>query len=76
MHKMQVEFRPHFSWKKKVHLTDREIWYFSSINLFNHLLLKIKSLSNEVKSFKPAVERFLNLHSFYSVEENFEYSCN
>jgi len=50
--------------------------YFSGIKLFNHLPLKIKSLSNEIKLFKPALKRFLNLHSFYSVEEYFEYSHN
>jgi hypothetical protein len=50
--------------------------YFSSIKLFNHLPLKIKILSNEIKLFKPALKRFLNLHSFYSMEEYFEYSYN
>jgi hypothetical protein len=48
--------------------------YFSGIKLFNHLLLNIKILSHEIKSFKPALKRFLNLHSFYSVEEYFKYS--
>jgi hypothetical protein len=43
--------------------------YFSGIKLFNHPPLNIKSLS---KSFKPALKRFLNLHSFYSVEEYFK----
>ena len=50
--------------------------YYSSIKLFNHLPLKIKSLSNEIKVFKPALKRFLNLRSFYSVEEYLEYSFN
>ena len=50
--------------------------YFSSIKLFNHLLLNIKSLSNEIKSFKPTLKMFLNLHSFYSVEEYFKHSYN
>jgi hypothetical protein len=50
--------------------------YFSGMKLFNHLPLKIKSLSNEIKLFKPALKRFLNLHSSYSVEEYFEYSYN
>jgi len=44
--------------------------------LFNHLPLKIKSLSNEIKLFKPVLKKFLNLHSFYSVEEYLEYSIN
>jgi hypothetical protein len=46
--------------------------YYSGIKLFNHLPLKIKSLPNEIKLFKPALKRFLNLHSFYSVEEYLE----
>jgi len=48
----------------------------SGIKLFNHLPIKIKSLSNEIKLFKPALKSFLNLHSFYSVEEYLEYSIN
>jgi hypothetical protein len=48
--------------------------YFSGIKLFKHLPLKLKSLSNDIKLFKPALKRFHNLHSFYSVEEYFEYS--
>ena len=43
--------------------------YYSGIKLFNHLPLKIKSLSNKINIFKPALKRFLNLNSFYSVEE-------
>ena len=50
--------------------------YYSGIKLFNHLPLKIKSLSNKIKLFKRALKRFLNLHSFYSVEEYLEYSFN
>jgi hypothetical protein len=50
--------------------------YFSGIKSFNHLPLKIRSLTNEIKLFKPALKRFLNLHSFYSVEGYFEYSYN
>jgi hypothetical protein len=50
--------------------------YYSHIKLFNQLPLKIKSLTNEIKLFKPALNRFLNLHSFYTVEEYFEYSYN
>jgi len=36
--------------------------YYSAIKLFNHLPLKIKSVTNEIKLFKPALKRFLNLH--------------
>jgi hypothetical protein len=48
--------------------------YFSVIKLFNHLLLNMKSLSHEIKSFKHALKWFLNLHSFYSVEDYFKHS--
>jgi hypothetical protein len=50
--------------------------YFSGIKLFNHLPLKIRSLSNDIKSYKLALRRFLNLYSIYSVEEYLEYSYN
>jgi len=50
--------------------------YFSGIKLFNHLPPNIKSLSNEIILFKPALKRFLFLHSFYSVEEYFDYRYN
>jgi hypothetical protein len=49
--------------------------YYSHIKLFNQLPLK-KSLTNEIKLFKPALKRFLNLHSFYILEDYFEYSHN
>jgi hypothetical protein len=48
--------------------------YFSGIKLFNHLPLRIKSLSNEIKLFKPALKRFLNTHSFYWVDDYLEHS--
>jgi hypothetical protein len=50
--------------------------YFSSIKLFNHLSPNIKTLSKEIKLFKPALKRFLFLHSFYSVEAYFGYTYN
>jgi len=50
--------------------------YYSGIKLFNHLPLNIKSLTNAIKLFKPALKRFLKLHSFYTVEEYFEFSYN
>jgi hypothetical protein len=49
---------------------------FSGIKLYNHLPPRIKSLSNEIKLFKPALKRFLNTHSFYSVDEYLEHSYN
>ena len=47
--------------------------YYSYIKLFNQLPLK-KSLTNEIKLFKTALKRFLNLRSFYIFQEYFEYS--
>ena len=46
------------------------------IKLFNHLSLKIKSFTNEIKLFKPALKKFLHLHLFYTVGEYFEYNYN
>ena len=37
--------------------------YFSGIKLFNHLPQTLKRLSNDIKAFKPALVRFLKLHS-------------
>ena len=49
---------------------------FSGIKRFNHLPPNIKTLSNEINLFKPAIKRFLLLHSFYSLEEYFDYRHN
>jgi len=49
---------------------------YSDVKLFNHLPLKIRSISNEIKLFKTTLKMFLSLHSFYSVEEYLEYSFN
>jgi hypothetical protein len=38
--------------------------YYSGIKLFNHLPQKIKSLSNEIKLFKPALKQFLTYTHF------------
>jgi hypothetical protein len=48
--------------------------YSFGIKLFNHLPINIKRLSNEIELFKTALKRFLLLHSFYSIEEYFNYS--
>jgi hypothetical protein len=50
--------------------------YFSGVKLFNHLPPGIKSLSTEIKLFKPALKRLLNTHSFYLVDEYLERSYN
>ena len=48
--------------------------YFFDVKLFNHLPIKIKKLSKETKLFKCALKPFLLLHSFYSMEEYFNYN--
>jgi hypothetical protein len=48
--------------------------YISGLKAFNHLPLHTKSLANDMKSFKTSLKRFLYHHSFYSVEEYYEYN--
>jgi hypothetical protein len=36
--------------------------YYYGIRVFNHLPPNIKSLSNEVRLFKPALKRFFQIH--------------
>jgi hypothetical protein len=43
--------------------------YYSGINIFNTLPSSLKSLMNEKAKFKVALKRYLNTHSFYSVDE-------
>jgi hypothetical protein len=50
--------------------------YFSGIKLYNHLPPNLKSISKEIKIFKPALKRFLLSHSFYTVEEYLDYRHN
>jgi hypothetical protein len=44
------------------------------IKVFNCLPADIKELSDDIKCFKNALKRFFHLHSFYSVEEYFNYN--
>jgi hypothetical protein len=41
----------------------------SGIKIFNNLPSSLKSLKNEKAEFKVALKRYLNTHSFYSVDE-------
>jgi hypothetical protein len=43
--------------------------YYSGIKIFNNLSYSLKSLMNEKARFKVALKRYLNTHSFYSVEK-------
>ena len=50
--------------------------YILGIKAFNHLLRYIKLLANDMKSFKTSLKRFSYHHSFYSIEEYYEYKDN
>ena len=52
----------------------RSILRLSGLKAFNHLPRHIKSLANDIKSFKTPLKRFLYHHSFYSIEEYYEYN--
>jgi hypothetical protein len=46
------------------------------VKAFYHLPLHIKSVANDMKSFKTSLKGFLYHHSFYSIEEYYEYNDN
>jgi len=48
--------------------------YISGSKAFNHIPRHIKILANDMKSFKTSLKRFLYHHSFYSIEEYYEYN--
>ena len=47
--------------------------YFAAIKLYNHLPEYIKSLSFDQKRFKNTLKKFLCQHSFYSIQEYYEF---
>jgi hypothetical protein len=47
--------------------------YISGVKVFNHLPQYIKALANDRKCFKSRLKRFLYHHSFYSMDEYYEY---
>jgi hypothetical protein len=47
--------------------------YISGIKVFHHLPQYIKALINDHKYLKSTLKRFLYHHSFYSVNEYYEY---
>jgi hypothetical protein len=47
--------------------------YISGVKDFNHLPQYIKALTNDQKCFKSTLKRFLYHHSFYSMNECYEY---
>jgi hypothetical protein len=48
--------------------------YYMSIKLFNCLPLCLKQLYKDVKQFKLKLKEFFSCHSFYTLDEYFEYS--
>jgi hypothetical protein len=47
--------------------------YIIGIKVYNHLPQSIKTLANDVKSFKSTLKTFLCQHSFYSMNEYYQY---
>ena len=47
--------------------------YISRIKIFNHLPQYIKALTNDHKHFKSTLTKFLYHHSFYTMNEYYEY---
>jgi hypothetical protein len=47
--------------------------YFSAIKIYSHLPEYIKSLSSDQKRFKYTLKRFLCQHSFYSIQEYYDF---
>jgi len=43
------------------------------IRIFNNLPPHIKDLSSKVRKFEIYLKQFLHIHSFYSMEEYFQY---
>ena len=47
--------------------------YYTGIKIFNNLPPYIKDISINVRKFEIYLKRFLHIHSFYSIEEYFQY---
>jgi hypothetical protein len=43
--------------------------YYADIKIFNSLPPSLKTISDKKEKFKVALKRYLNTHTFYSVEE-------
>jgi hypothetical protein len=46
--------------------------YYSGIKMYNSLPKELKQLSNDQKSFEPALKRFLHANSFYKLSKYFK----
>jgi hypothetical protein len=50
--------------------------YYFGIEVFNSLPAQIKDLSHNTKQFRSAFKSFLYFHSFYPLDEYFNYNTN
>ena len=48
--------------------------FYSGIRAYNHLPVNIKDSSGNVKRFKRVLKAFFQTHSFYSLEEYFNFN--
>jgi hypothetical protein len=49
---------------------------YMGVKIFNHLPIEIKSVSNDMKSFKSKLTTFLLQNSIYTIDEYFELKLN
>jgi hypothetical protein len=49
---------------------------YMGVKIFNHMLIEIKSMSNDTKNFKSKLATFLLQNSFYTIDEYFEMELN
>jgi hypothetical protein len=47
--------------------------HYMGMKIFNNLPPYIKDISNTIRKFDICLKLFLHIHSFYSIEEYFEY---
>jgi len=47
---------------------------YMGIRIFNNLPPHIKEIPNNIKKFENCLKRFLHIHSFYCLEEYFQYN--
>ena len=64
---------PRQLWVGRSSLCVAYIAYISDIKVFNQLPQYIKALANDHKYFKSTFKRSLYHHSFYSMNEYYEY---
>jgi hypothetical protein len=50
--------------------------YYSAVRVYNHLPSHIKQVSDDPKKFELQLKEVLYLHSFYSLQEYFQYQMN